>query len=255
LVAESRFQLVDRSDATELFRPDRDYGVQAAFAVWDDRLRAVVAVTNGARQSQNDNIDFAYSARVVCEPLGPLAPGEGDAEWSDTLMVAIGASFLYDLVPTDAASLGLPADIDGDGRIDNVGVWQAGAEIAGRWHGASIAAEVFHRTLDYGGAETATRKSTVGTYAQAGYFLVPRRLELAARYSFAQPSGFGLDATTRAALGTEHHEATFGSSYLLFGRDVKAQLEYSYLVDTDVPENGHRDRASHRIRAQIQLAF
>jgi hypothetical protein len=180
---------------------------------------------------------------------------EGDAEGTPRPLVSVGGSFLYNLAPTDAALVGLPTDVDGDGKLDNVAIWKWGADLAARWRGASLQAELFWRRLDYGAAVPTTRRSSFGAYAQAGYFILPHRLSADARYSYAQPIGLGLDTTERAAVASEQHEATFGLSYLFFGRLVKAQVEYSYLEDEAVPEVGGGSRKSNRARAQLQFGF
>jgi len=258
LVAEDRFQLADRSDATELFRPDRDLGVQVRFAPGPGRVQVSAALMNGSAlpATRNDNLDFAYVARLTVQPWGAVPPDEGDAEDVQHPLVAVGGSFLYNLVPTDAALVGLPTDVDGDGRIDNVAIWQAGAEAAARFRGASLEAELFYRRYDFGAAQSIEKLTYWGAYGQAGYFLLPRRLEVAGRYSWAQPSRFGLSSDARRLVGAAHHETTLGGSYLFAGRALKAQLEYSYLVDDEVPAlPGAASRYSHRVRVQLQLAF
>ena len=259
LVAENRFQLTDRADATDAFRPDRDLGLQAGTTLWDGRFRAQVAMQNGSRGLANDNIDFAYSAHVVVDPLGAMSSSsEGDAEGSETPLVSIGASLLYNLLPTDAAQVGLSPDVDGNGKLDNVALWEAGAELAARWRGASLQGELFYRRLDYGAAPSTVgpdRLTTWGGYAQAGYFVLPHRIEIAARYSYAQPIAFELDSSLRPAVPEVHHEVTGGASYLIVGRAIRLHAEYSYLEDENVPEIGGHSRPSKRVRFQLQVGF
>ena len=259
LVAENKYQLTDRSDADDAFRPDRDVGVQLATSAWDGRVHAQVALQNGSRGLTNDNIDFAYAAHVTIEPLGPLnGRDEGDAEWSDAPLLSIGGSFLYNLLPTDAAKIGLSQDVDGDGKVDNVAEWEGGAELAARWRGSSLQAELFYRDFDYGKAPPtvgADRQTSWGGYVQAGHFVLPRRLEIAARYGYSQPVNFGLDPSLRPAVPAEHHELTSGISYLIVGRSLKLQAEYSYFEDEKVPELQGKSRASSRVRAQLQVGF
>jgi len=255
---EDRFQLVERAEATELFRADRDLGVQLSFTPAGGRVQAIAALLNGSAlpAQVNDNVDFLYALRLVLQPLGPVPPDEGDAEDTPNPLAALGFSLLYNLVPTDAALVGRPVDVDGDSRPDNVGVLLAGADLAARWRGASLQAELFYRRRDFGAAPATDRTSAWGAYAQAGYYLLPRLAELAARYSWAQPSAFGLADSARRLVGSTHQEATFGGSYLIAGRELRAQLEYSYLIDEKVPElGGAASRYSHRFRAQLQLAF
>jgi phosphate-selective porin OprO/OprP len=257
LVPENRFQMVDRADATDLFRADRDLGAQVSLGAWDRRIALTAALQNGgAGGPQNDNIDFLYAARLTIDPLGPMPRDEDDPVGLTAPLVSVGGSFLYDLVPTDAQLVGLPIDVDGDGHIDNVARWLAGAELAARWRGASFAAELFYRKLDFGSAASSVpHRSSFGGYLQAGYYVLPGRLELAARYSYAEPTAFGLAGPARDAVPDEHHEYTFGATDLLFGHAVKGQLEYSYLEDEHVRELSGSSRSSHRVRAQLQFGF
>ena len=262
LVAENKFELTDRAQVTDEFTPDRDIGVQLGTTLLDGRLHAQVAMQNGSRGLTNDNIDFGYAAHVTIEPLGTLTGrDEGDAEDVQQPLVSIGGSFLYNLLPTDAAKIGLSQDVDGDGKVDNVAMWEGGAELAARWRGASLQAELFYRNLDYGKAPPTVnsagvdRQTSWGTYVQAGYFVLPRRLEVAGRYGYSQPVSFGLDASLRTAVPAERHEVTAGISYLIVGRSLKLQLEYSYFEDDNVPELHGLSRISSRVRAQLQVGF
>jgi hypothetical protein len=262
-VAENRFQLTDRAEVTNEFTPDRDIGVELGTTLFDGRLQALVAMQNGSRLlNANDNIDFGYAAHVIFEPLGPLSErDEGDAEDVQQPLVSFGGSFLYNLLPTDAAKIGLSEDVDGDGKVDNVAEWEAGAELAARWRGASLQAELFYRNLDYGKAPPTVnlagldRTSTWGTYVQAGYFVVPHKLEVAGRYGYSQPTSFGLDPSLRTAVPADQHEVTAGISYLIVGRSLKLQLEYSHFEGDNIPELHGLSRTSSRIRAQLQVGF
>ena len=85
----------------------------------------------------NDNIDFAYAAHVAAAPFGPLPPGEGDIEWHPRPRAQLGVAGYYNLVPTDIRAAHRRSERaarcqDGDGRIDNVAVWQGGVELRAR---------------------------------------------------------------------------------------------------------------------------
>jgi phosphate-selective porin OprO and OprP len=258
----NRLQMTERANATTEFAPRRELGVEAGTSLWDNRVHFAAAIQNGNPGPVNDNIDFAYAARFTIDPLGYIPDrDEGDAEYSESPLVSVGGSFLYNLLPTDAARIGLSPDVDGNGKLDNVAEWEAGAEMAARWRGASIQSELFYRNLDFGKAPPTVnqagidRQTTWGTYVQAGYFVVPRRLEIAARYSFAQPIDFGLDLTLRPTVPAENHEATFTITHLIVGRMIKIQAEYSFLEQDNVPELHGLSRSANRIRAQLQVGF
>ena len=139
---------------------------------------------NGAGQGQlNDNLDLAYAARIVAAPFGPLPTSEGDIEGHLRPLLSIGLSGYYSLVPTDIiARSGNSAandDYDQNGRTDNVAVWQAGADVRAVWRGAAVQGEWFGRWEHPGGLDS--DRSYWGAYGQASYFILPGRLEAAAR--------------------------------------------------------------------------
>ena len=194
------------------FTLERDIGLMAIGRPFAGRLQYECrrhSTAPGAGRL-NDNIDLAYAARIVAAPWGPLTPGEGDLEWHPRPRASFGVAGYYNLVPTDVvARTGDPnvdMDYDGDGRIDNVAIWQGGVELRALWRGASLQAELFGRYEVPGGPYAS--RSYWGAYAQAGYFVIRGRLQVAARFGHTDVPCYGSTAARPGAARRPHHRGS-----------------------------------------------
>jgi phosphate-selective porin OprO/OprP len=253
------YEFVDLSEAMSAFSLERDVGVMIAGRPFAERLLYQVSVTNGAGQGKiNDNLDLAYAVRVVAAPFGPLPEWEGALVGQARPLLAIGGSAYYSLVPTDIqARTGnpvAPVDVDGDGRVDNVEVWQGGLELRALWRGAALQAEYFQRHEHPGVA--AADRDTRGGYAQASYFLIPGYLQLAARIGRSDLPLYGATLVERQLRGDRVDEQSGAANLYLRRHDIKLQVDYSHLRGRDVvAPGGIYAPDTHRVRAQVQLMF
>jgi hypothetical protein len=245
-------EFTDISSAMAAFSLERDLGVEVVGRPLAGRLLYQLAIVNGAGAGQpNDNVDLAYAARIVAAPFGPLPVWEGDVEGHDRPLVSAGVSGSYNLKRTDilvhdpTASI----DVDGNGKIDNIAVWQGGVELRAVWRGASLQAEGFGR-LERPGAAGSDRKFW-GGYVQASYFVLPGRLQVAGRLSRTDLPVYGIPDAVQAARGSSVDEQAVAVGAYFRGHHAKAQVEYTHLAAHDalsMPD-------SHRVRAAIQLWF
>jgi hypothetical protein len=219
------------------------------------RLQYELAIVNGAGPGvRNDNIDLAYAARIVAAPFGPLPPSEGDIEGHERPLFSVGVSGFYNLVPTDIL-LRYPGDstvtndIDGNGRIDNVAIWQGGVELKAIWRGAALQAEYFARHEDPGAAGPS--RPFWGAYGQASYFVVPHRILVGARVGQTDLPLYGATAAARLAAGTQVDEQSAVVSAYLRGNLAKLQVDYSHLT----AEGATSAPSVNRVRAAVQLGF
>ena len=120
--------------------------------------------TDAGAGRRNDNIDLAYAARIVAAPWGrcrrakatsngtrgraPRSAWPATTTWSRPTRRAHRRS--ERATPTS----------DRDGRIDNVAIWQGGAELRALWRGAALQAELFGRTESPG--RRCTRRAATG---------------------------------------------------------------------------------------------
>jgi hypothetical protein len=253
-VWSAEFEFVDRSAAMTAFSLERDIGLMVEGRPFAGRLRYEAGVLNGAGAGvPNDNLDMAYVARLVASPFGPLPTSEGDIDDHPYPLVSGGLAGYYSLVPTDVvAREGNPnanRDVDRDGRVDNVAVWQGGVELRAIWRGAALQTELFSRAEDPGVA--GPLRKFWGAYAQASYFVLPHRLQIGGRLGRTDLPLYGADAATREARGSRVDEQSVVVSAYLRGHHAKLQVDYAHLSAADAG----RAPDVHRVRAAVQLGF
>ena len=251
---EAELEFVDFSTPMTAFSLERDVGAMLIGRPIPGRLTVQAAILNGAGAGlPNDNIDLAYALRVVASPFGALPASQGDIDGHRRPLLAIGLSGAYNLVPTDVvartADPMAPTDLDGDGRTDNVAVWQGGAELRALWRGASLEAEWFGRLEDPGIAAASRRYW--GGYIEASAFILPHRLQVAARIGRADLPLYGATAEEHLLRGHREDEQSGAVSAYLRGHRIKVQMDYSHLTSPDA----QTAPTAHRVRAAVQIGF
>lgn len=160
-----------------------------------------------------------YVARLQANLMGRAGYGEGDMAYSETPQMVIGGAYAYNpsidtstnngFVGIDLANLSVRRQLAalGNGRMLGQGVvdfstWTLDA--AFKYRGFSLQAEYWFRnvvrhnkglpcmqTAVVGGPCTAFAPgqfgNTTGWYVQSGYYLIPRKVEVAARYAWWDP--------------------------------------------------------------------
>ena len=254
LTWSAELEFVTISEAMRSFSLERDTGLAILGQPLAGRLHYELAVLNGAGAlAPNNNLDLAYAARVVAAPFGPLPPGEGDIEHHTRPLLHVGVSGYYNLAPTDIrVRTNNPAaniDLNADGRVDNVAIWQGGFELRALWRGASLQAEWFGRVEDPGVAGAV--RNYWGGYVQAGYFVLPTRLQVAGRLGRSDMPLYGATADEHLRRGPRIDEQSVAVSSYFRGRLIKLQVDYSHLSAPDATSAPD----IHRLRAAAQLGF
>ena len=89
------------------------------------------------------------------------------------------------------------------------------------------------------------KQNAHGFYLQAGYFVIPEKLELAARYSYVDPDN------PNSIDDNDQQEVTGGISYYLYGHNLKLQANYSFFrTETEAD-----DQDEHLGQGMVTLAF
>jgi hypothetical protein len=253
---KAELEFVNISAPTAAFSLERDLGVMLVARLLPGRLTVQAAVLNGSGADvPNDNFDLAYALRIVATPFGLLPVTEGDIEGHVRPLLSVGAAGYFNLVPTDVVArtggLITAVDNDGDGRIDNVAIWQGGLELRALWRGAALQAEWYGRLEDPGAAAALPgNRRYWGGYVQGSYFVVPHRVQLGARIGHTDLPLYGITEAQRILAGTYTNEQSGVVSSYVRGHRVKAQVEYSH-----VTSDGQSAPVVNRIQAAVQVGF
>lgn len=206
-------QGVDRTMATTFFRPNLTPGVWAKGEPLP-HLHYYVMVSNSFDEAQltanRVGTNLTWSGNLRWEPLGAFGPGPSDIEMHDRPAVRLGSSLtrsrdnrqdspvtqisanpentifrLSDGTPLfKYEALGPGNQLD----IATVKLWAI--DVGFKWQGFSLTGEYYFRWTDdfrYRGAAPETDALfDHGAYAQVGYFLMPKEVELFGRTSFVQ---------------------------------------------------------------------
>lgn len=219
ILSSRNTRLVDRPMANNFFRPDRTTGAFGVGRIGETGHYELM-IGNGYATSNltPSELDarFAYAATNYWDPLGDFGRELVDYEDSATPLVRIGHSAVY--APDDASATGQPLDEEDyvrltDGTqltatgalapgvtVSQFDVYFYGVDVAAKWRGWSVDAEVFLRWIDDirgNGPLPLTDLFQRGFYVEGGRFLIPETLDVNVRYS--QVSGLFGDSSEYAA--------------------------------------------------------
>jgi hypothetical protein len=229
ITLEAYQELIDRSIVDQRFTLQRDIGAALYAGDRGHRVEATLGVWNGSRQdAPNDDKTYMGTLRLAYNPFGPILYREADLDHSRRPLLSLAAAGAYN-----------PARIitDPTGKTDPI-TWrhvaQAVGEVTLRYRGISLSTEAHVRHLDVDGGAS---KLDFGLFAQAGVFVLPRHLEVAARFSSIHGKLQPTDVS---------RELTLGAAYYFRGHRLKLQVDGSQLVQ----EGGTVD---YRVRGQLQF--
>ncbi|MRR53640.1 MAG: porin [Deltaproteobacteria bacterium] len=198
-------QFVAVSPVTAAFSPGYDLGAVVGGKVLGDLINYDLSVSNGAGQTSTRvtagaTNSMAFLAHLQVNPLGAFGYAEGDPQFSQKPLVTVGSSFYRNILKKTAAGtfettnngyanatsgwVGRnAADFNASEKVD---INSFVVDTAFKWMGAFAQAEYF-----WGQADGQITNSTVraqGYYLQAGYCIIPKKLEAAVRYSYLDPN-------------------------------------------------------------------
>lgn len=218
LYADPRLYTAERSLVSDRLTQSRQIGVQVAGAALDDRVNYAAGLFNGngINQNFNDNNRMMAVARVGFVPFDGRMFGEATK-------VSVGTNAFR---TTDA-------NLD---RRRGIG-FDAQAEI-GR---AEVWGEYLRDTFEPSSRLPAGSYYADGWYAQATYYLIPAKLQLAERLETFDPSDLATHDVTRSTVS--------GVNWYFKGHDLKLQLDW---MRSDVPGVS---KAQQKVIARLQTAF
>jgi hypothetical protein len=232
LTSSGSQQFVDRSAVSNTFARGRDIGVQ----LWGTPNKGIldwrigVFNGNGRTVSRNDNDDLQYNARLQWAPFGDTKYSEGDFDSSDRPLFSIAANFEGNTREV-AASGSTPAHQNEQTIL--------GYDAVFKFKGFSVVGEFFERENDR--TQGQSDFDDEGFNLQAGYFVIPKRFEVALRFAEFDPRK-DRDDDVRSENGVAF-------SYYWNKHNHKLQADYREIEDEA------RNATDKEIRLQYQLIF
>ncbi|MFO0792762.1 MAG: porin [Candidatus Brocadiaceae bacterium] len=227
--------LQDRSIACDNFKQDRDYSLDIYGLPFEGHAEYHIAVFRGAGKSPagdvNTDNELMYVMSARYNPFGIYDYyDETDLKYTETFKATMGASIVYGGKEKDA-------------KVPDSNIIVGSVDFGVRYKGFTWDSEGYMKSKD---SEPITGGDTIhsdGFYTQAGYFILPKKVEIATRYSVLDPNNDMPNDIQR--------EYTGGINYYLNGHRSKIQADMGHFV-TDT--TGF-DKNENRIRLQYQMIF
>lgn len=269
LNGSTRMRFVDRSLATTFFRPDRSVGVWA-IGEPAEKLHYRVMIGNGFNTSDltPDQIDtqFVYSGSMWTD-LGDYGQGYSDLEWHCEPAAQIGHSFTFAsdrgrdasgaplaegafVRLSDGTRLTQTGALAPGVQVDHFDIYLYSLDAAFKYRGFSFNGEYYFRWLqDIRGNGPLPRGQMFdhGFALEAGWFLVPKTIELNARTSQI----FG-------AFGDAQEYAGGINWFIKQSHNWKVTFDVTRLIQTPANNSGTNYRVGDTgvmFRTQLQAAF
>ena len=239
-ISASELQFVERTQVDSNFRLDRDDGINLYGSLFDSKLTYNAGVYNGeGRNKSNPDNGNLFSGRLIFEPLGRYAYHESDNDMSEKPLILFSAAYAISGDQAGSTNTNLSSRLTALGVSDVAG-YNGFAGI--KYRGTSIHGEYYHRVIDPQKNGVSDETSN-GYYIQAGYFVVPKIIEIAARYESFDPD--------RDKDNDKRNEYGAGINCFINGQRNKIQADAFKIKD----ETGKKGDEDSRFRIQYQLSF
>jgi phosphate-selective porin OprO and OprP len=227
MTSSEKQQFNERSILSGEFTRGRDQGVMVSGRVAGKRLDYAFGVFNGNQRNRpnNDNGRYQYDARVVFQPWGDVKYSESDFETTDKPLLAIAGQF------ENNNQWGATNTTD-----FNTTIW--GGDVVFKYRGLSAFGEYFWRERK---PEVGVSFKSPGYNMQAGYLFLERKLEIALRYAWWDPSD---------AIANNHRsEIDAIATYFFSQHHLKIAADFRQLKDEA------RKATDKELRVQTQIVF
>ncbi|NLE30505.1 MAG: hypothetical protein GX629_12645 [Phycisphaerae bacterium] len=260
---------VDYSMPTATFTPGDSIGVMGHGEIIPSKWGYSIGLFNGASNGQDgsnrSDSKFAFAGRTVYHVLPGYDEGdEVDLVFHEKPALDVGASFMYNQNKADSHGQSLVygiSDLIRDGRggygtSSSLGtdVLQFGADVGFKYRGLSISAEYFVRSVSDDAPWSQWRALTGGNngsaqggYIQAGYFIIPKKLDINARLGGVW--GLGDDIAMEEAIGM---------NYYIKGHSLKLSADITHVDECPVTNSSTgftRNDDIWMYRVQIQATM
>jgi phosphate-selective porin OprO and OprP len=271
-------QFVDSSFVTNAFRASYDTGLGINGSIEKGLVTYAAQWLGGKGQNipQGTN-SSGYNFRVAVNPLGEMKYSEADLDMSAKPLLSVGTSYYHNTIKRNADAVKgingfdnnnlnftgtsgwLGLNVKGNTNLfadkTNINVNMLEGDMAFKWQGVSLQSEYFW--AEGTGAGTTSGNSDLisrGFYTQAGVFVVPKTVEVAARYSWMDYNQDKADSLKSEVQGAV--------SWYVNGHNLKIQTDVtkSYVQKNSDSVSGRTIASGSGandtvVRAQAQLLF
>ena len=272
LTSSASLQMIDRADTISEFRfqgDERKRGVAVhSDKILDGKFDYSIGVYNPQiRWADNDINTMLYLARASYYPFGPYESyKESDLEYTETFKAHIGGGIGFEQIGRNESE-SFDFLLETKDEIDQT---QLLAEFGFKYRGLSLVGEYHHRKQELldtnvvgddfivflGLTDEQVKKKSLsdqGFFVQGGYFVIPKKLEVAGRYELIDYDRNHPGGGTPGLIDNIC-SYTAGLNYFLHGRDHKIQINYKHW---DVGLNGAYlgDGNENFFLTQYQICF
>ncbi len=278
--SDQKQMMVDRSMANEVFNLGRSMGVMLHGNLFDKRVDYGASVTNGFKNNLDPvgnpddtnalDTNPGLSARTVWhamyDNLGKDFEGESDLEYHKKPALDFGTSFAWGADRGDRNNVSLPYQIPDRARVgpggygmvgaQDTNITQFGLDAAFKYLGFATQAEYFLRMIENKNFASPWVLATgdngsshqQGGYWQAGYFVVPQKVELVARVGGIWDYG-----------NDNMWEYAGGVNYYIRGHNLKLQADVTRINELPVRSSRldfmNQNDDVTLFRVQLQASF
>ncbi len=255
VISSSKLQLIDRATSQDEFTQDRQVGAMIHGKLFNKKFEYYAGMFNGngRNEKSNENNEHLYILRASWNPFGAFGKGigekESDLDWSVKPKAHLSAAIAFDNAADE--TIELETRYGGAITAKEVDKTSIVGEYGLKYKGFSTKAEFYWRKFDNIKTDSALPEGTKvidrGFFVQGGYFVIPKRFEIAGRYSLVNfDNSRAVDAT---------RETTVGLTWFFAGHGNKLQANW-VRVDNELPNVESRsDDIDNFYRIQYQLAF
>jgi hypothetical protein len=192
-----------------------------------------------ASGQENFGTNVAALGRLELDILAPYGYYETSPKPVKDPQLSVGLALAYN--PVDATS-------SFQNLVTKDSTTNVTLDMGYRWDRLSFQAAGYYRNVNYTTAGLGSGND-FGGYSQAGFYLIPEKLELA-----GQISGVKFDKLNVPGVFQKTTAYTVGMNYYFYNHNLKLQMDYSYLNNGAFKgQPGAPD--DNRIRIQTQFAF
>jgi len=261
LTGSGSLSFVDRSPVSDAFRPGYDIGLKLHGKIAKGLVTYEFGGYGGKGQGiVSGNNDNSFAARLTLNPLGELPYSEADLDTTSKPLVSFGANYFYDRLTFTRGANAAASTFESTNQnfmssagwltasrafaqgIQNekIDVSLIGLDAAFKWLGSYTVAEYFIGQAE--GDKSKAKLRAHGFFVQSGYCIIPKKLEIAARYSYFDPNrDVGNDLQTEVAGAV---------SYYFNKHNLKLQGDVA-----DIHNQATNKSDEMQFRLQVQLIF